>query len=277
VKALNPLENHFMKRQKNSQSGAFTLIELLVVIAIIAILAAMLLPALSAAKQKAIKLQCLGNTRQIEIAINVYCVDFNDKLPVMQGSANWAWDLPEAAAQVMLSSGLTKKVFYDPGTAPRFDDTLNWASTDPAPSSFWNSFAANGYHLIGYALAFAGPVSALDPTNQNTTLQPENVTMGDGSIVKASASDRVLIADAIISNGTATPSYAHPENNYVNVSIGFMPNGLSNQGISPHLVKNIPSGGNVGFKDGHATWHKFNDSVNPMVQRNKNGTLNFWW
>jgi hypothetical protein len=39
----------------------------------------------------------------------------------------------------------------------------------------------------------------------------------------------------------------------------------------------MPSGGNVGFKDGHAVWHKFNDPVNPMVLRNKAGTLNFWW
>jgi prepilin-type N-terminal cleavage/methylation domain-containing protein len=265
-----------MKMQNSSRSSAFTLIELLVVIAIIAILAAMLLPALAAAKEKAIRLQCTSNTRQIEVAVNVYTVDFGDKLPVMQGSANWAWDLPESAAQVMLSSGMTKKSFYDPGTAPRFDDTLNWANTAPAPSSFWNSFAANGYHLIGYALAFGGPVSALDPTNQNTTLQPEIITIGGNSTL-VPVSDRVLIADAIISNGTTTPSYAHPENNYVNVSIGFMPNGLSNQGISPHLKGVMPAGGNVGFKDGHAVWHKFNDPSNPMMLRNKSGTLNFWW
>jgi prepilin-type N-terminal cleavage/methylation domain-containing protein len=80
----------------------FTLIELLVVIAIIAILAAMLLPALSKAKQKSQGIQCINNLHQLTLAWILYSGDFDDKIPANAGVGTVATTVPVPQATLNL-------------------------------------------------------------------------------------------------------------------------------------------------------------------------------
>jgi prepilin-type N-terminal cleavage/methylation domain-containing protein len=82
----------------SNQNQAFTLVELLVVIAIIAILAALLLPSLAAAKERAKTTDCLSNLRQIGIALSLYVDDNQNMVPSAQSFGVAPGDVAGAAA-----------------------------------------------------------------------------------------------------------------------------------------------------------------------------------
>ena len=250
------------------QGKAFTLIELLVVIAIIAILAALLLPALASAKEKARRISCASNLRQYGTACQMYANDNNNKIPLMGSKTGnndfggyWPWDMAVNTADNLTQNGVQRHILFCPSFPDQDNDTL-WGGA--------NGYLGGGYRGTGYANTFPGGASnhGLVPANVNFAIIPTN---------SIPPPDRVLLADATITDSSNRDENQREKYSFINIKIGSGGVGELKFHSSPHVIGSKATGGNVLMCDNHVEWEKLNVMRVRSVLSNVGPVPAFWW
>jgi prepilin-type N-terminal cleavage/methylation domain-containing protein/prepilin-type processing-associated H-X9-DG protein len=212
------------------RSRAFTLIELLVVIAIIAILAAMLLPALSAAKQRAWTTRCTSNLRQIGLGMKMFADDNGEFYPESGGDIYWGAIDAETGKPSWM-----EQIFSYVGNTNVYDCPANTQlpANMQGPFNYFNG--ARAAFVVAQAAASVKGTLILyssDYVLSGDTCGIPNSTKGEG----AGGSFDPLDAD---------------KDDYSQNCVGGQING------SPFELWQVHSQGqNILFADGHTKWYK---------------------
>ena len=246
---------------------AFTLIELLVVIAIIALLLAIIMPALSLAKEQARRIMCKNHLKQIGLTLKIYAEENNGKLPLNE-AGNWAWDVSFFTTDLVLDNGGSDKTFYCPSDPTKRPDrpelwqfSLIYGMNPPRMVIEPTDTAArkSNFRVTGYFWLMDmqnGGRAAMIGTRPSKWLR-------DFSEIKNTGSAEMVL-DATLS--TNSPY------NFVEVPGGSL-GWVNVPDRTNHLKRKItPVGGNICYADGHVDWRGFDEMEIKINQNPKH-----WW
>lgn len=246
-------------RPTAESQAAFTITDLLMLVAVLAVIFCLQVSAMTVARDQTRAAQCSANLRQFTLAATSYAYENNNRLPNLAGLGVWAWDLAVSATDSLAANGASRNNLYCPANPDQNVDGLwNW---NPAPPY--------GYRVIGYATTFAGN-PALMGTNQNASILPAPVPFGPVTYPAPRASERVLLADASLTEfGQNAPPLAS-QYQWTRIQGGYIASHRS-----AHLNGLVPAGCNVSMLDGHVEWRSFAQMI-PRTAPSSSSPP-FWW